>query len=83
MLLILKVVLVLFIVRALLMLLRGVMQGVNPDGNAPLPKPRGGQLVRDPVCGLYVTPSRAITERSGMGTAYFCSEKCRAAWKGQ
>jgi YHS domain-containing protein len=82
MLLILKIVLVLFVVRALLMLLRGVMQGVNPDGKTS-PQPRGVQLVRDPVCGVYVTPSKAITERSGIGTAYFCSEKCRAAWKRQ
>jgi YHS domain-containing protein len=81
MLLILKIILVLFVVRALLMLLRGVMQGVSPDGGRTSPQPRGVQLVRDPVCGVYVTPSKAITERSGIGTAYFCSEKCRAAWK--
>ena len=81
--LILKVVLVLLIVRALLMLLRGVMQGADRDGGASSRKPRGVQLVRDPVCGVYITPAKAITERSGIGTAYFCSEKCRAAWKGQ
>ena len=83
MLLILKIVLVLFVVRALLMLLRGVMQGISPEGRASSAPSRGVQLVRDPVCGVYVTPSKAITERSGIGTAYFCSEKCRAAWKRQ
>jgi YHS domain-containing protein len=80
MLLILRIVLVLLIVRAVLMLVRGVIQGANADGRVTSP-PRGVQLVRDPVCGVYVTPSKAITERSGVGTAYFCSEKCRQEWR--
>ena len=80
MLLILKIVLVLLIVRAVLMLARGVMQGVSADGRATS-APKGVQLMRDPVCGVYVAPSKAITERSGAGTAYFCSEKCRQEWR--
>jgi YHS domain-containing protein len=79
MLLLLKIVLVLLIVRAVLMLVRGVIQGANADGRVASPK--RVQLMRDPVCGVYVTPSKAITERSGVGTAYFCSEKCREEWR--
>ena len=79
MLLILKFVLVLLIVRAVLMLVRGVIQGANGDSRVAAP-PGGVQLVRDPVCGVYVTPGKAITERSGVGIAYFCSEKCRKEW---
>ena len=80
MLLILRIVLLLLIVRAILMLVRGVIQGANADGRVAPPR-QGVQLVRDPVCGVYVHPTKAITERSGLGTAYFCSEKCRLAWR--
>jgi YHS domain-containing protein len=80
MLLILRLVLVLLVVRAVLVFVRGVMEGAggarSVDG-----APSGVQLVRDPVCGVYVTPSTALTLRSGTGTAYFCSEKCRQAWR--
>jgi YHS domain-containing protein len=81
--LILEIVVVLLIVRAVLMFVRGVMQGSQPGGGregGSVAQPRQVQLMRDPVCGVYVTPSKAITERSGAGTAYFCSEKCRDAW---
>jgi len=37
--------------------------------------------MRDPVCGVYVSPSKAITEQSGVGVAYFCSERCRQEWR--
>lgn len=43
----------------------------------------GVKLVRDPVCGVFVVPSQALTARSGEETQYFCSEKCRRAWKGR
>ena len=79
MLLTLRVVLALLIIRAVLMLVRGVIQGASGEPRAAAPA-RRGQLLRDPVCGVDVTPDKAITERSGVGTAYFCSEKCRQAW---
>jgi hypothetical protein len=36
-------------------------------------EPQTVKLVRDPVCGTYVSPDTAITD----GKHYFCSEKCR------
>jgi len=36
-------------------------------------EPRLVKLVRDPVCGTYVSPDSAISDRG----EYFCSEKCR------
>jgi YHS domain-containing protein len=81
MLLIIRLVLFLLIARAVLMLARGVMQGLNDDGGRPPKTVSGGQLVRDPVCGVYLSPSHALTLQSGAGTAYFCSEKCRQAWR--
>jgi YHS domain-containing protein len=38
------------------------------------------RLVRDPVCGVFVSPTQALTIGSGSSTRYFCSEKCRREW---
>lgn len=40
-------------------------------------EPRSVKLVRDPVCGTYVSPDSAIKE----GENYFCSEKCRDEYR--
>jgi YHS domain-containing protein len=37
-------------------------------------------LVRDPVCGTFVVPSKAIVAGSGAQMRYFCSEACRRAY---
>ncbi len=41
----------------------------------------GVKLVRDPVCGVFVVRSQALTSGAGEGTRYFCSEKCRKKWR--
>ena len=41
------------------------------------PRSSGVQLVRDPVCGVFVVPGQALTTGTGTATQYFCSEKCR------
>ena len=51
---------------------RGVMEGLEPDRKA-----KSVGLVRDPVCGVYVVPSNALTTVADGQIAYFCSEKCR------
>ena len=75
---ILKVLLIIFIVRALWRLFVGVSAGLHGrsvTGN------RQGQvgvaLSRDPVCGTYVVPGRALALRDGSLVRYFCSERCR------
>jgi YHS domain-containing protein len=42
-------------------------------------EPRAVKLVRDPVCGTYVSPDSAISD----GKHYFCSEKCRDEYRSQ
>jgi YHS domain-containing protein len=37
---------------------------------------RGVQMVRDPVCGTFVVPDRAVTLTVGRQRLYFCSETC-------
>jgi YHS domain-containing protein len=43
-------------------------------------EPAAVKLVRDPVCGVFVVPGKALTAGSGGSTRYFCSEKCREQW---
>jgi uncharacterized membrane protein YraQ (UPF0718 family)/YHS domain-containing protein len=38
--------------------------------------------VRDPVCGMRVDRSQALTAEHGGGTFYFCSEHCRQGFDG-
>ena len=55
-------------------LIKGVLAGMGyqrQGGSATV------GLVRDPVCGTFVVPSRALTSGSGANIRYFCSEKCR------
>jgi uncharacterized protein len=75
--LIIKVVLFLLVVRILWTFVRGVLEGI---GIRQPPPDASVKLVRDPVCGVFVVPSRALQARAGSTTAYFCSEKCRKEW---
>lgn len=58
---------------------RGVMKGLSGrpsrsrSGNVPA---RGVQMVRDPVCGTYVIPDRALVLSDGSGRVFFCSAQC-------
>jgi YHS domain-containing protein len=40
------------------------------------------QMVRDPVCGTFLVPSRALTFTDRGVVRYFCSEACRQAYQG-
>jgi YHS domain-containing protein len=41
------------------------------------------KLARDPVCGTFVTPGRAISAGGAGGhVEYFCSERCRDEFVG-
>jgi hypothetical protein len=46
----------------------------------PRSEPAAVKLVRDPVCGVFVMPGKALTAGSGSSARYFCSEKCREQW---
>jgi YHS domain-containing protein len=37
----------------------------------------GGELHKDPVCGVYVAESAAVKLAAKGGTVYFCSAACR------
>jgi YHS domain-containing protein len=56
----------------------------NVVSGARQPRPGGAKprvaLVRDPVCGTYVEPSRALSTRAGGATHYFCSKECQRSF---
>jgi YHS domain-containing protein len=61
--------------RVLWRLLAGVFEGLGYQ--PPRAQTQSVGLVRDPVCGTFILPSKALTSGSGSDTRYFCSEKCR------
>lgn len=71
-------ILIVLIARSFSRLLRGLLEGAGyRRDNA---SQRGVGLVRDPVCGVFVVPARALSAGTGDGTRYFCSEDCRRKW---
>lgn len=77
---ILQFLLILAVVRAVWRLGKGVLEGAGyrrVDG----PVQAGVKLERDPVCGTYVSPTKAPALRVGGETLYFCSDKCRRQWE--
>ena len=78
---ILWAVLIVLVVRAVSRLPRGVFEGAGYT-RGPTPQ-RSVGLVRDPVCGVFVVRSQALTSGTGSAVRYFCSEKCKREWVGR
>jgi YHS domain-containing protein len=76
---VLRLLFVLAVVWALWRLLRGVIEGLTGGGARHLKA--NVKLVRDPVCGVFVSPASAIPTRARGETVYFCSDKCRSQWE--
>jgi YHS domain-containing protein len=80
-----SVLLITFLRGVIGILVKGVSQLFQPDestrSQAPHPKPQGsgfgGELVKDPVCGVFVSPVTALKKAVHGETHYFCSEACR------
>jgi YHS domain-containing protein len=75
---ILKIILFLVVARLIWRFVRGVLEGA---GYFQIQAHPSVGLVRDPVCGVFVVPSKALTVGTGAETRYFCSEKCRSEWQ--
>jgi YHS domain-containing protein len=79
----------LVVFHAIRRVFRGIAEGVSgrassgggrrPAGSRA-PATKGELMIRDPVCGTYVVPSRALSARGADGTVYFCSDKCRQTY---
>ena len=78
----LRLVIAFIIWRGFSRLLGGIQEGLRGprDDRASGARAPSVALVRDPICGTYVVPSRALTVGSGSDARYFCSEICRRAY---
>jgi uncharacterized protein len=80
----LLILLTMLLARALSRIIEGVLRGLSgepePSRGGKVPT-RGVQMVRDPVCGTYVIPDRALALTHGSGHVYFCSTNCRDKYR--
>ena len=69
--------------RAFWRLIDGIVDGISQASGAGRPgvPQRGVQMVRDPVCGTFLVPENALTLLDGRERVYFCSDKCRDAYR--
>ncbi len=84
---ILLLLLVAFLARAIWRLLEGVLQGaLGPQGGSGRrtgagQAPRAVKMARDPICGTYVVPGKAVTLTRGGEQIFFCSDECRSKYR--
>jgi uncharacterized protein len=75
------VILAFLVARALWRLLGGIIEGASGSrGGGHVPQ-RGVQMVRDPVCGTFLIPDRAVTLVDGRTQVFFCSDACRDKYR--
>ena len=78
----LEFVLILLVVRAVWCLLGGIVQGaVRTRPVGPAAPGRSVPMARDPVCGTFVLPERAVTVFDGRQRVHFCSTTCRDTYQ--
>jgi hypothetical protein len=69
----LRLLLILILVMVAISIIRGLIGMLHPAQRDRVPGD-AERLVRDPVCGTYVSPQSALSARS----EFFCSEECRS-----
>jgi YHS domain-containing protein len=79
---VLEFVFLLLAARAFWRLVGGIVQGVTQTSSGGAhPPDQGLPMVRDPVCGTFVLPDRAVTISDGRRRVHFCSTACRDAYR--
>jgi YHS domain-containing protein len=78
--LLLLLVLIVLLARGFWRMVDGVVEGLTGRGSTGVPG-RGVQMVRDPVCGTFVLPERALTLSDGRQRIFFCSATCRDKYR--
>ena len=76
----LLLVLIVLLARGFWRMVDGIVEGLTGRGSAGIPG-RGVQMVRDPVCGTFVLPERALTLSDGRQRIFFCSATCRDKYR--
>jgi YHS domain-containing protein len=78
--LLLLLVLIVLLARGFWRMVDGIVEGLTGRGSTGVPG-RGVQMVRDPVCGTFVLPERALTLSDGRQRIFFCSATCRDKYR--
>lgn len=78
--LIILLLLVVLVGRAIWRLVGGIVDGAA-SWTGRVDQQPDARMVKDPVCGTYVVPSRALTASRGAETAWFCSPECQRTWQ--
>ncbi len=77
------VILSIFVARAFWRLVDGIIAGMSGQPSGAGREIRGVQMARDPVCGTYVVPDRAVAVSDGRQQVFFCSTVCRDKYRAQ
>jgi YHS domain-containing protein len=82
-----EVVLPILLFTLLRAVVRSIFQGVKATAT-PQTTPRqsphvqvGGELKKDPVCGIYVSTAVALTKTIDGQLVHFCSKECRDKYR--
>jgi YHS domain-containing protein len=78
---VLLLLLCIFVARILWRSVDAFIEGVSGRPRIPREPRRGVPMARDPVCGTFVLPERAVTLVNGSSRLYFCSEACRERYR--
>ena len=76
----LVLVLIVFVARSFWRLIDGLIEGVAGPRKTKSQNP-GMPMVRDPVCGTFVLPERALSLTVGRRQLFFCSPACRDTYR--
>ena len=72
---------VLLLARAFWRVIDGILEAASSQPDRGTNRANPVKLVRDPVCGTYVSPGSALSLTAKGSTFYFCSEQCRAKYR--
>ena len=68
--------------RAFWRIVSSFTEGLTGRAQRPSAPPQQGvQMVRDPVCGTFVLPERAVALVDGRTRVFFCSDACRDKYR--
>jgi YHS domain-containing protein len=79
--LLLFIILAVFVARAFWRMFDGIVEGASGGRDKTGVPNRGVAMVRDPVCGTFVVPERAIVLVDGRERLHFCSDGCRDQYR--
>ena len=70
-----------FVVHALSRFFSGILEGMRGPAPTSRVPTRGVPMVRDPICGTFIVPDRAVSISEGRQLVYFCSDRCRDTYR--